>query len=147
MPRESNAAGRYVAIDLVPAADEDDTVPGWISCVPFDFTVRNDDPFPELAVRPVQRTIRAIIGDDRDVLSIARLTPLCAALTMIVTTVDTSQQSGKSPLSMRGLRSGSTPTGGRRSVSGSDDRMRDRSSHPFASSICDFAVPKSRPRR
>src|SRR5215467_3975353 len=69
----SNTARRYVAIDVAATADENNPVPGWISCIPFDFIARNDDLFPDLAVRPLERTIRAIIGDNRDVLPIARL--------------------------------------------------------------------------
>ena len=41
----SDAARRDVAIDLPISSEKDDAMSGWVSFVPFDLVVRDDDPF------------------------------------------------------------------------------------------------------
>src|SRR5262249_26927242 len=60
----SDAARRYVAIDLPARPDEDDAVTGRVSFVPFDLVVRDDNLLSRLPVRAAERAVRALVGDD-----------------------------------------------------------------------------------
>src|SRR5215510_8554969 len=76
----SDAARRDVAIDLSISPEKDDAMSGRVSFVPFDFAVRDDDPFSYLAVWSAKRAIRALVGDDRHVATIIHLeavSPIC----------------------------------------------------------------------
>ncbi len=66
-PTGSDATRRYVTIDLASIPDEDNAVSGWVSLVPFDLVVRDDDLFSDVPVRAAERSIGAVVRDDRDI--------------------------------------------------------------------------------
>src|SRR5262249_20715849 len=55
--RGSHAARRYVAIDLSANADENDSMSGRVSFIPFDLVIRDDDLFSRLPVGTAERAI------------------------------------------------------------------------------------------
>jgi hypothetical protein len=69
-----------VAVSVLAPSFNDDSVSGWISFIPFDLVVRDDDLFSDFPAWAPERTIGAFVSNDGDIPTIIHLEavgPIC----------------------------------------------------------------------